>query len=78
MLGCLLRADGVSLPQWGFKQTEVICQKKPDPDSTSNMWNIEQHFHEKRNFISTFFLILMYSAAWWKKRLQVIIFSRFY
>ncbi|KAH6582560.1 hypothetical protein BASA61_008459 [Batrachochytrium salamandrivorans] len=41
--GCLLRADGVSLPQWGFKQVEVVCQKKPVNNSNANIWNIELH-----------------------------------
>ncbi|KAI8927643.1 Dolichyl-phosphate-mannose-protein mannosyltransferase-domain-containing protein [Entophlyctis helioformis] len=45
--GCLLRADGVTLPQWGFKQIEVVCQKKGDLSSTSNMWNIEKHENQR-------------------------------
>ncbi|KAI8590978.1 Dolichyl-phosphate-mannose-protein mannosyltransferase-domain-containing protein [Geranomyces variabilis] len=45
--GCLLRSHAVSLPQWGFKQAEVVCQKKGDPDSLNHMWNIESHRHEK-------------------------------
>ncbi|KAJ3289744.1 Protein O-mannosyltransferase 2 [Borealophlyctis nickersoniae] len=45
--GCLLRSHGVTLPQWGFKQMEVVCQKKGENDSPNNMWNIEQHFNEK-------------------------------
>lgn len=48
--GCLLRADRVTLPQWGFKQEEVVCQKKPNNDSTSNYWNIENHVNSKCNF----------------------------
>ncbi|KAI8917124.1 Dolichyl-phosphate-mannose-protein mannosyltransferase-domain-containing protein [Powellomyces hirtus] len=44
--GCLLRSHAVSLPQWGFKQAEVVCQKKGDPDSRNHMWNIEQHMHD--------------------------------
>nr|KAJ3422298.1 Protein O-mannosyltransferase 2 [Polyrhizophydium stewartii] len=46
-IGCLLRSDGVTLPQWGFKQVEVVCQKKPDDNSPSNMWNIELHVNER-------------------------------
>ncbi|KAJ3051595.1 Protein O-mannosyltransferase 2 [Rhizophlyctis rosea] len=45
--GCLLRSHSVSLPQWGFKQNEVVCEKKGDPNSRNNMWNVEQHFNEK-------------------------------
>ena len=43
--GCLLRADRTNLPQWGFKQEEVVCQKNPDDSSRNNMWNIEEHSH---------------------------------
>jgi dolichyl-phosphate-mannose-protein mannosyltransferase len=43
----LLRADGTHLPEWGFKQGEVVCQKKPDFSSLSNMWNIELHVNPK-------------------------------
>jgi dolichyl-phosphate-mannose-protein mannosyltransferase len=46
-LKCLLRADGTHLPEWGFKQGEVVCQKKPDYQSLSNMWNIELHVNPK-------------------------------
>lgn len=46
--GCLLRADGVTLPEWGFKQTEVTCQKQPTDDkSRSNIWNVELHRNDR-------------------------------
>ncbi|KAI8824002.1 Dolichyl-phosphate-mannose-protein mannosyltransferase-domain-containing protein [Fimicolochytrium jonesii] len=45
--GCLLRSHAVSLPQWGFKQAEVVCQKEADNDSRNHWWNIEEHSHEK-------------------------------
>lgn len=48
-LNCLLRADGTNLPEWGFKQGEVVCQKKADYQSTSNMWNIESHVNPQCN-----------------------------
>ncbi|KAJ3008619.1 Protein O-mannosyltransferase 2 [Thoreauomyces humboldtii] len=44
--GCLLRSHAVTLPQWGFKQAEVVCQKKADPLNRNHMWNIEHHIHE--------------------------------
>ncbi|KAI9017818.1 Dolichyl-phosphate-mannose-protein mannosyltransferase-domain-containing protein [Gaertneriomyces semiglobifer] len=44
--GCLLRSHAVNLPEWGFKQAEVLCQKKGDPNSSNNMWNIEQHWND--------------------------------
>ncbi|KAG5458504.1 MAG: MIR motif-containing protein, partial [Olpidium bornovanus] len=46
--GCLLRSHGVNLPQWGFKQAEVVCDKKNDLSSLNNMWNVEQHWNEMR------------------------------
>ncbi|OAJ44520.1 dolichyl-phosphate-mannose-protein mannosyltransferase [Batrachochytrium dendrobatidis JEL423] len=59
--GCLLRADGVTLPQWGFKQIEVVCQKKPKDDEVANYWNIELHVNSnlppggKNAYKSSFF-----------------------
>ncbi|RKP00453.1 hypothetical protein CXG81DRAFT_29974 [Caulochytrium protostelioides] len=49
VLGCLLRSHAVNLPQWGFKQLEVFCQKKEhaDPLSLGNLWNIELHENSK-------------------------------
>jgi dolichyl-phosphate-mannose-protein mannosyltransferase len=42
--GCLLRSHSVNLPQWGFKQAEVVCQKtRIDNSSANNMWNVELH-----------------------------------
>jgi len=44
---CLLRSHSVSLPQWGFKQAEVVCQKKAEKWSKNNIWNIELHVNDK-------------------------------
>ncbi|KAJ3104533.1 Protein O-mannosyltransferase 2 [Physocladia obscura] len=45
-LGCLLHSgDGVNYPEWGFKQAEVYCEKKDDPSSLGNLWNVEQHWN---------------------------------
>ena len=52
--GCLLRSSGKTLPEWGFKQAEVVCQKKADKKSTANMWNVEQHWNDKRKFLFYF------------------------
>jgi dolichyl-phosphate-mannose-protein mannosyltransferase len=47
-LGCLLRSHSVNLPQWGFKQAEVVCQKvRPDNSSSNNMWNVELHVNQQ-------------------------------
>ncbi|KAL3901686.1 MAG: hypothetical protein SGCHY_000414 [Lobulomycetales sp.] len=46
--GCLLRSHSVNLPQWGFKQAEVVCQKvRPDNSSSGNMWNVELHVNNE-------------------------------
>ncbi|KAI9323997.1 Dolichyl-phosphate-mannose-protein mannosyltransferase-domain-containing protein [Obelidium mucronatum] len=45
---CLLRYTGETLPQWGFKQNEVACQRRnPDPKDVANMWNVEGHTNPK-------------------------------
>ncbi|KAI9220194.1 Dolichyl-phosphate-mannose-protein mannosyltransferase-domain-containing protein [Blastocladiella britannica] len=48
--GCLLRSHNVNLPQWGFKQAEVACDKrsrdKADKD-VYNMWNVENHWNDR-------------------------------
>lgn len=59
-LKCLLRADGTNLPEWGFKQGEVVCQKKPDFESSSNLWNIELHQNPQC-------IIFLTSATCWKE-----------
>lgn len=40
---CLLRGHSVTLPQWGFKQGEVVCQKGNHTDDSDNYWNVEKH-----------------------------------
>lgn len=46
-LGCHLRAANAVLPQWGWKQVEVSCQKDSDPKDDHTYWNIESHWNEK-------------------------------
>ncbi|KAK8107726.1 protein o-mannosyl transferase [Apiospora kogelbergensis] len=48
-MGCYLRAGNVNLPQWGFKQIEVTCDKSNNPRDTFTHWNIEAHTNEKRD-----------------------------
>jgi dolichyl-phosphate-mannose-protein mannosyltransferase len=45
--GCLLTANSEVLPQWGFKQTEVYCDKNNDLTNSRAYWNVEQHWNEK-------------------------------
>ncbi|KAK9463149.1 Dolichyl-phosphate-mannose-protein mannosyltransferase-domain-containing protein [Lipomyces oligophaga] len=46
-LGCYLRAANVALPQWGFKQVEVTCDKDSRPWDRFSHWNVEQHTNER-------------------------------
>ncbi|KAJ2998527.1 Protein O-mannosyltransferase 2 [Globomyces sp. JEL0801] len=46
-LGCVLRANGVTLPEWGFKQIEVTCQDRADLYAGPNIWNIELHVNSR-------------------------------
>lgn len=65
--GCLLKSHAVTLPEWGFKQAEVLCSKKSEQNSKNVLWNIEQHSHDKRmvcecllqfpDFLLIFFLV---------------------
>lgn len=48
VLGCYLRAGGVSLPQWGFRQIETTCVKENKPSDVYTHWNIETHVNSKR------------------------------
>lgn len=70
--GCYLRSEATTLPQWGFKQSEVTCQKKTDPMSAYNMWNVENHWNDKLpqgskfNYKSNFFRdVLHLNVAMW-------------
>lgn len=46
-LGCYLRAGTVNLPQWGFKQIEVTCDKKNNPRDVYTHWNVESHWNDR-------------------------------
>ncbi|KAK0127661.1 Protein O-mannosyltransferase 2 [Cadophora gregata f. sp. sojae] len=47
VLGCYLRAGNVNLPQWGFKQIEVTCDKANNPKDVYTHWNVEAHWNDK-------------------------------
>lgn len=44
---CYLRANGRSLPAWGFKQIETSCDKQNDPTDERTYWNIESHWNDR-------------------------------
>lgn len=50
-LGCLLRSEKASLPQWGFKQGEMTCDPNAKNNDPGVLWNIEEHKNEKRKFV---------------------------
>jgi dolichyl-phosphate-mannose-protein mannosyltransferase len=47
-LGCYLRAANAVLPQWGFKQIEVSCEKENNPEDIHTHWNVESHWNDRR------------------------------
>lgn len=46
-LGCYLRAANAILPQWGWKQVEVSCDKENNPKDEHTFWNIETHINPR-------------------------------
>ncbi|CAO1632874.1 unnamed protein product [Parajaminaea phylloscopi] len=44
-LGCYIRAANAVLPQWGFKQIEVSCDKENNPKDEHTYWNVESHWN---------------------------------
>jgi dolichyl-phosphate-mannose-protein mannosyltransferase len=67
-LGCYLRAANAVLPQWGFKQIEVSCEKENNPNDVHTYWNVESHWNDRRSF---FFMmqkfhtqLFFYSTGW--------------
>ncbi|KAF8227100.1 glycosyltransferase family 39 protein [Tricholoma matsutake] len=47
LLGCYLRAANSILPQWGFKQVEVSCDKENKPLDIHTYWNVESHWNDR-------------------------------
>jgi dolichyl-phosphate-mannose-protein mannosyltransferase len=45
--GCYLRAANKGLPEWGFKQIEVSCDKENKPDDPYTHWNVESHWNDR-------------------------------
>lgn len=42
-LDCFLASKHITLPQWGFKQQEVFCDRKSGPKDSHTWWNVEDH-----------------------------------
>ncbi|CDK27242.1 unnamed protein product [Kuraishia capsulata CBS 1993] len=45
-MNCYLGTSGNSLPQWGFRQGEIVCHKNPFKRDKRTWWNIENHVNE--------------------------------
>ena len=52
--GCYVRAANKPLPEWGFKQIEVSCDKEDNPDDPYSHWNVESHWNDRCTFYSFF------------------------
>ncbi|KAJ2788555.1 Protein O-mannosyltransferase 2, partial [Coemansia guatemalensis] len=39
---CMLRVTGKSLPQWAWRQAEIVCDRQGKQDDNT-LWNIESH-----------------------------------
>lgn len=46
-LNCYMRAANAILPQWGWKQVEVSCDKENNPKDDHTYWNIESHVNDR-------------------------------
>jgi len=44
--GCLLQSSGASYPEWGFKQSEVVCDVHGNNHAAKNIWNVESHWND--------------------------------
>jgi dolichyl-phosphate-mannose-protein mannosyltransferase len=47
VVGCYLSSTKAVLPDWGFKQAEVTCEKSASPGKNT-LWNVESHVNELR------------------------------
>lgn len=47
VLGCYLRANNKHLPEWGFKQIEVTCDKKTKKTDRTLLWNVESQKNDR-------------------------------
>lgn len=47
VIGCYLRSANRVLPEWGFRQIEVTCDKRNNAKDIYTHWNVERHWNEK-------------------------------
>jgi len=79
-LNCWLRAANAVLPQWGFKQTEVTCDKENNPKDVHTYWNVESHWNERcKRFTAPLYTTLtLYSTTWECSTIPFPILARLY
>lgn len=53
LTGCYLFSHKVKLPDWGFEQQEVTCNK--NPSRANSLWYIETNTHAAREYLLLFF-----------------------
>lgn len=58
LTGCYLFSHKVKLPDWGFEQQEVTCNKNPSKDNS--IWFIETNTHAARKWS----LAVSFCCAW--------------
>lgn len=59
-LGCLLASRNVALPQWGFRQQEVVCDRKSSPSDPHTWWNVEEHHNTACKVLYTSYRTLIH------------------
>ncbi|GMM49264.1 dolichyl-phosphate-mannose-protein mannosyltransferase [Starmerella bacillaris] len=47
VLGCYLSTGANNLPEWGFRQGEVVCLPNASKRNKQTWWNVEQHWNER-------------------------------
>lgn len=62
-LDCVLASRNIALPQWGFRQQEVTCERKSSPSDPHTWWNVEEHYNEACKVYSFIFLISFHTYS---------------
>jgi dolichyl-phosphate-mannose-protein mannosyltransferase len=50
LTGCYLFSHKVKLPEWGFEQQEVTCNKNAVMIMANSLWYVETAMHPDRHF----------------------------
>ena len=63
ILGCYLCGSNTLLPQWGFKQVKVSCDKENNPKDMHTYWNVESHWNDWCMCFDNMLLIILRSSV---------------